>query len=78
MIECLPRYLDRTVTHWKHQGEIQQRYGYRDFSGQPGHWQLMRWPYGRAWIGSESPSTSKRKLRYSLSQKDEVRERHRT
>ncbi|WP_445302281.1 Tn3 family transposase [Microcoleus sp. F4-D5] len=55
-IECLPRYLERTVTHWEHQGEIQQRYGYRDFSGQPGHWQLIRWLYGRAWVGSESPS----------------------
>jgi Domain of unknown function (DUF4158) len=55
-IECLPRYLERSVTHWEHQGEIQQRYGYRDFSGQPGHWQLVRWLYGRAWVGSESPS----------------------
>lgn len=55
-IECLPRYLERTVTHWEHQGEIQQRYGYRDFSEQPGHWQLIRWLYGRAWVGSESPS----------------------
>lgn len=55
-IECLPRYLERSVTHWEHQGEIQQLYGYRDFSGQPGHWQLVRWLYGRAWVGSESPS----------------------
>lgn len=55
-IECLSRYLERSVTHWEHQREIQQRYGYRDFSGQPGHWQLVRWLYGRAWVGSESPS----------------------
>jgi TnpA family transposase len=55
-IECLPRYLERSVTHWEHQGEIQQRYGYRNFSEQPGHWQLVRWLYGRAWVGSESPS----------------------
>ena len=55
-IECLPRYLERSVTHWEHQSEIQQRYGYRDFSRQPGHWQLVRWLYGRAWVGSESPS----------------------
>ena len=55
-IECLPRYLERSVTHWEHQGEIQQRYGYRNFSQQPGHWQLVRWLYGRAWVGSESPS----------------------
>ncbi|MEA5516760.1 Tn3 family transposase, partial [Nodularia sp. UHCC 0506] len=55
-IECLPRYLERSVTRWEHQGEIQQRYGYRNFSVQPEHWQLVRWLYGRAWVGSESPS----------------------
>lgn len=54
--KCLPRYLERSVTHWEHQGEIQQRYGYRDFSGQPGYWKLIRWLYGRAWVDSESPS----------------------
>ena len=52
-IEC---YLERSVTHWEHQSEIQRRYGYQDFSVQPGHWQLVRWLYGRAWVGSESPS----------------------
>ncbi len=55
-IECLPRYLERSGTHWEHQGEIQKCYGYRDFSGQPGHWKLIRWLYGRAWVDSESPS----------------------
>jgi Domain of unknown function (DUF4158) len=55
-IECLPQYLERPFTHWEHRTEIKQRYGYRDFSEQPGHWQLVRWLYGRAWVGSESPS----------------------
>jgi TnpA family transposase len=55
-IECLPQYLERPFTHWEHRAEIKQRYGYRDFSEQPGHWQLVRWLYGRAWVGSESPS----------------------
>ncbi|AFZ00606.1 Tn3 family transposase [Calothrix sp. PCC 6303] len=54
--DFLPRYLERSVTHWEHQGEIKQRYGYRDFSAQPGNWQLTRWLYGRAWVGSEAPS----------------------
>jgi TnpA family transposase len=55
-IECLPQYLERPFTHWEHRAEIKQRYGYRDFSEQPGHWQLVRWLYGSAWVGSESPS----------------------
>jgi TnpA family transposase len=55
-IDCLPQYLERPFTHWEHRAEIKQRYGYRDFSEQPGHWQLVRWLYGRAWVGSESPS----------------------
>ena len=52
-IKCLPHYLKRPLTRWEHQNEIKQRYGYQDFSKQPGHW---RWLYGRAWVGSESPS----------------------
>lgn len=54
--ECLSQYLDRSTTHREHAGEIQQRYGYRDFSVQPEHWQLVRWLYGRTWVGGESPS----------------------
>jgi TnpA family transposase len=53
---CLPRYLDRSVTHWEHASEIQQRYGYQDFSGQPEHWRLVRWLYERAWVSAERPS----------------------
>lgn len=55
-IKCLPHYLKRPLTRWEHQNEIKQRYGYQDFSKQPGHWRLVRWLYGRAWVGSESPS----------------------
>lgn len=53
---CLARYLDRVATHREHAGEIQQRYGYRDFSVQPEHWRLVRWLYGRSWVSAESPS----------------------
>jgi TnpA family transposase len=35
---------------------IRFEHGYQDFSKQPGHWRLVRWLYGRAWVGSESPS----------------------
>jgi len=55
-LSCLARYLERNTTHREHAGEIQQRYGYRDFSEQPGHWQLVRWLYGRAWFSAERPS----------------------
>ena len=53
---CLPRYLVREATHREHAGEIQQYYGYRDFSEQPEHWRLVRWLYGRAWVSAEAPS----------------------
>ncbi len=55
-IGCLPRYLERPSTHWEHANQIQQQYGYRAFTEQPTHWQCIRWLYGRAWIGDESPS----------------------
>jgi Domain of unknown function (DUF4158) len=55
-IECLPRYLERPLTRWEHQSEIKQYYGYQDFSKQTGHWRLVRWLYGRVWVGAESPS----------------------
>jgi hypothetical protein len=31
---CVPRHLDRRVTHHEHAREIQRRYGYRDFHAQ--------------------------------------------
>lgn len=55
-LECLPQYLERSITHWGHASEIQQSCGYRDFNEQPGHWQLVRWLYGHTWVGTESPS----------------------
>lgn len=55
-VDRLPRYLDRSNTHWEHTLVIKQHYGYRDFSDQPEHWRLVRWLYQRAWIGGESPS----------------------
>ena len=39
----LVRYLDRPATHREHAGEIQRRYGYRDFADQPEHFRLVRW-----------------------------------
>ena len=54
-ITCLERYRV-SETRWDHATEIRQRYGYRDFSEQPGHWRLVRWLYGRAWLSAEGPS----------------------
>jgi len=55
-LTCLARYLDRPATHRDHAGEIQRRYGYRDFSDQPEHFRLVRWLYARAWLSAERPS----------------------
>lgn len=54
--ECLTRYLEREATRWEHAAEIQQHYGYRDFSQQPEHWRLVRWLYERTWLSAERPS----------------------
>jgi TnpA family transposase len=53
---CLTRYGERPTTYREHAGEIQRRYGYRAFHEQPGHFQLVRWLYTRAWVGAERPS----------------------
>ncbi len=55
-ISCLSDYIERSTTHREHAGEIQQLYGYRDFSEQPEHWRLVRWLYRRAWLSAERPS----------------------
>lgn len=52
---CLPHYQVRSVTHHEHAREIQERHGYREFTDQPGHLQLVRWLYTRAWLSAERP-----------------------
>ena len=39
-----------------HTAEIRQRYGYRNFTDQPEHFQLVRWLYARAWHDTDRPS----------------------
>jgi TnpA family transposase len=46
----------RMESRWDHTKEIRATYGYHDFSDQPGHWRLVRWLYGRAWLTAERPS----------------------
>ena len=53
---CLPRYLDRSVTHYEHAQEIKRRYGYQDFNFHPEYFRLVRWLYTRAWLSAERPS----------------------
>ncbi len=50
----LDRYRAGTV-RWDHTAEIRQLYGYRQYSEQPGHFQLLRWLFARAWLGTERP-----------------------
>jgi TnpA family transposase len=54
-LTCLTRY-GVGETHWDHVNAIKTAYGYRDFSDQPGHFQLIRWLYARAWVSAERPS----------------------
>src|SRR3954451_5256924 len=54
-LTCLTRY-GVGETHWDHVNAIKAAYGYRDFSDQPGHFQLIRWLYARAWVSAERPS----------------------
>lgn len=47
------------ATAWQareHSREIQQLYGYHDFSEQPEHFRLIRWLYTHAWLTAERPS----------------------
>ena len=41
---------------WKHTGEIRRRYGYTDFTAQPGHISLLRWLYRQAWADDLGPT----------------------
>ena len=40
---------------WKHTAEIRQRYGYTEFTAQPGHLSLLRWLYRQAWADELGP-----------------------
>jgi TnpA family transposase len=53
---CLARYGERPATVWEHAAEIKRRYGYRYFTDQPDHFQLVRWLYTRAWLSAERRS----------------------
>ena len=55
-VSGLGRYLDRRPTRHTHAAEIRQAYGYREFTVQPEHFQLVRWLYVRAWMSAERPS----------------------
>ena len=55
-VGCLGRYLDRRETRHAHAAEIRHAYGYRDFTVQPEHFQLVRWLYVRSWVSAERPS----------------------
>ncbi len=51
--------LAQYATAWQireHSREIQQLYGYSDFSEQPQHFHLIRWLYLHAWLTAERPS----------------------
>ncbi len=41
---------------WKHTAEIRDRYGYTDFTSEPGHLALLRWLYRQAWADDLGPS----------------------
>jgi len=51
----LTPYRDGEV-RWDHATEIRKRYGYRDFTDQPAHFQLVQLLYTRSWPSTERPS----------------------
>lgn len=51
----LAGYRDLAV-RWRHTAEIRTRYGYRDFTAQPGHFLLLAWLYRQAWADDVAPS----------------------
>jgi len=55
MVPSLTRYQEGE-SRWLHTREIRQRYGYHDFTDQPGHFQVLRWLYARAWVSAERPT----------------------
>ncbi len=55
-LSSLTDYTKRTATHIDHAEQIREFYGYSNFSDQPGHFQLVRWLYTRAWLSAERPT----------------------
>lgn len=55
-VDCLTNYQNRDATRTAHRIEIQNYYGYRDFSAPPWRFRLTRLLYSRAWISNERPS----------------------
>jgi Domain of unknown function (DUF4158) len=55
-ISVLARYREREATPYAHAREIQQLYGYRNFTDPPEYFRLIRWLYTRAWLSDERPS----------------------
>ncbi|MFY9926792.1 MAG: Tn3 family transposase [Streptosporangiaceae bacterium] len=51
----LAAYRDMPV-RWRHTAEIRDRYGYRDFTTQPGRFAFTVWLYRQAWAGEVAPS----------------------
>lgn len=51
----LAAYRDMPV-RWRHTAEIRDRYGYRDFTAQPGRFAFTVWLYRQAWAGEVAPS----------------------
>jgi hypothetical protein len=46
----------KLAARWKHTAEIRRRYGYIDFTAQPGHLSLLRWLYRQAWADDLGPT----------------------
>ena len=55
-ISVLALYREREATPYAHAREIQQVYGYRDFTDPPEYFRLIRWLYTRTWLSDERPS----------------------
>ena len=53
---CVLLYGQRDQTVREHAAEIQRVYGYRDLHDAAVYPGLLRWLYGRAWVGAEGPS----------------------
>ena len=51
----LAGYRDMPV-RWRHTAEIRDRYGYRDFSAQPGRFAFTAWLYRQAWADEVASS----------------------